>query len=392
MSALNGGNWLVIDEEDFRNTSSEGKDGDKQEGIVDEEQEILGNYRYIAEATPLEVKTQSTKDGADRAIFTTSLKNVHQRPRYIHLPKSHPASHSEGNIKYTQSELTDLTDLALSASSFFTDYNRPQTTWNDTFESCKTIEELKKTSPATLYIIPKEKRRTVWNFLHDYTGLLNTIEPRAILLIDATSEFFDGSVLTTLSWNKYGINIMLPENRRRMFDGESVSIHRTVSIPTKSWLIHYIQTLIPSNHDPWSFMQCLLSASLITLSPIQPTKEQEYILTQCSISLSLGKLHCPTMAKFGFRDSADLIWMAWNLLLREILYGEWEEEEAILLVHHTDIKCVGGRILCREISEDYSARLLYTDVEKLLEGRRTGPVLEIKKCIASAGGYGAFEM
>jgi hypothetical protein len=93
----------------------------------------------------------------------------------------------------------------------------------------------------------------------------------------------------------------------------------------------------------------------------------------------MSKLDRPTMAKFQFQESAELIWMAWNLFMHKILYGEWEEE-VILLAQRVNTNCQEGGTLCREISEGFSDRLFRADIAKLLEGYCRGPAVGIGGC------------
>jgi hypothetical protein len=356
-----------FDVEGATNSTDDGEDDEQQSSsTIGEEQGILGSNRYTEERDPVNLRTQLNKEATNEVIFTINSPNIRRRPTHAHIPTSYSVSNSDDDIDHTTSELTGVADLELSTSSIFTDHNSHRSSQADSTSGDR-IESLDKPPSAVLYLIPKEYRGAAWIFLDGYTGLMNTVAPCAILLADATSEYFEGCVLTALSWDKYGVDYMHPENRRTMFNGESVShIPTTVLSTILSWLNWVTQTLIPSNHDPWSFMQCLFSKSLITLAPNQPNPEQEDIFTQQAQALSLRRLDRPTMAKYHFMESAELIWMAWNLLMHSILRGDWDDTD-MMIVHHVNTMCNERRILCREISDWLSDRLFRVDVMEMLE-------------------------
>jgi hypothetical protein len=133
-------------------------------------------------------------------------------------------------------------------------------------------------------------------------------------------------------------------------------------------------------------MQCLLSKSLVYLLEVQPRHEQEHIFTQSALNLSFCKLDMPTMAKFHFTESVDVIWMAWNLFLRKFMDDEWDTE-AIVAALHANTNCREGQVVCTEVVEDFSESLLLRHVEELLEGYFRGPAIKVKRCTAAMGGH-----
>jgi hypothetical protein len=182
-------------------------------------------------------------------IFALNAKSIYQRANHyqpLHIPTRHLFHSVNESAISPPSELVGSSDQLLSPSSIFTDHTRDSSLPLNTCSSQELKEEPKNSPLAVLYSIPKEKRYVIWSILQEYLGGLR-LKPYAILLIDATSEGFQGCMLTVLSWDKYGAvdnNIL---KNRRMFVGESVSfpnppyfasystnppLHRSLSLPT----------------------------------------------------------------------------------------------------------------------------------------------------------------
>jgi hypothetical protein len=90
------------------------------------------------------------------------------------------------------------------------------------------------------------------------------------------------------------------------------------------------------------------------------------------------------MARFTIVESADLIWMGWNLFLRELMDEDWDGD-SVAYVHQLNAKCREGAVLRRELGEKYSHRLFLRNVKNVLEGRFLEPRGGIKDCTAPVG-------
>lgn len=128
---------------------------------------------------------------------------------------------------------------ALSISSTFTDHEKGATQPEQASSSPDPDYDSPKGVPsAVVYNISVHARNIVTEFLDGYVGFLNRI-PCALLLVDATSDDFSGSILTTLWWDKHGENDMKEVSKRhkRMYDGQMVRDHPIFLSLSKDHLI-----------------------------------------------------------------------------------------------------------------------------------------------------------
>jgi hypothetical protein len=223
MSVYHSDGWILIDGKDINPLCDGGENDEQQETAVVEGNGNLTSPCSKEDDGLIESKDKIEKAGTPRVRFAAKSEEVRQRAVSIHIPTPYPISYSDKDTQKTTPELVHLADLAPSASSIFTNRDGQPSPRLQAFDSRKNIEESRETLSAVLYSIPKENRQTVWTFLHEYVGSMNLVVPCAILLVDATSEFFAGCAMTTLSWDKYIVGDMLPRNQGRLFGGESVS-------------------------------------------------------------------------------------------------------------------------------------------------------------------------
>jgi hypothetical protein len=188
------------------------------EQIADEQYEktgILTNDRDTEQEDPNNV--------SKRVHFATTSNAKHQGSSRMDVLFPDLYCPEYNDTGHTISELTASSDQLHSASPVFTDCSRHTIPQLEISVSREVAEELKTVPKAVLYFIPKEKRKLVWIFLHGYVGWLSITAPCAMLVVDATSDLFEGCMLTVLIWHKYGLDGMLWNNPRRKFDGQSVS-------------------------------------------------------------------------------------------------------------------------------------------------------------------------
>ncbi|KAF2425835.1 hypothetical protein EJ08DRAFT_385164 [Tothia fuscella] len=252
------------------------------------------------EATPtIDIKedvSSATARGNFRQSISISSETCQQALHECNLKSSMIHLPERGN-EY-QHTISPSSSSCLSSSSIFTNYDK-QTQVPEQVQILKRNRESKEPPQAVLYTISLDERSSVRNFLDDYVGRLR-VEPCALLLVDIKSDTFAGCLMITLSWCKDGNNGDQNAGHDRdpqsqsMFDGETVSLYSSSVGQTYA---DGQQILIPSNHEPWEIMQCLLKQSMIRLSPAQPEGSLEAILVTEAQNQASQRVFQPTMAR-----------------------------------------------------------------------------------------------
>jgi hypothetical protein len=295
-------------------------------------------------------------------------------------------------IKY--SEQSGTSQASLSASLAFTNHSGLPAPYSNL------VQEPKTTPAAVLYLVHPETRQAVTTFLQDYAGT-NPTAPYALLMIDASISNFTGCILTTLCLNPRGENCM-----REAEEGEKAAATAAAApLRIDTAMLTGESVLIPQNHDPWVFMQCLLDERLVRLAAAQPRVsrsnrvQREYdsgaesyerfvldfgarsIVEEAQI-LALEKLKNPTMAKFDWRQGG-LVWAGWGLLLEDVLQSEWDEKvrELVGVLEEEGQECTEGEcvMVCHSVKV-FKQQWLLAEVMASVEGRYTGPAVGLRQC------------